>query len=102
MRPAEEGKRLVVEALKAERQAVDAGVGEIGETAGLDRIWVCLERDLDFGSRFPVADRRVDYSLDGAWTHQRRRSAAEKDRGQRGARQEPRFVGEVREQGVAP
>ena len=47
MGAAEEGERLVVEALQAERQAVDARRGEVGEARRLDRVGIGLERDLD-------------------------------------------------------
>src|SRR6476619_4416121 len=42
MGAAEEGEGLVVEALKAERDAVDPGAGEIGEAGGLHRARVRL------------------------------------------------------------
>ena len=54
MRAPEEAKRLVVEALQAERQAVDAGRRQIGEARGLDRIGIGLERDLDVVGGRPV------------------------------------------------
>src|SRR4029078_2891230 len=66
VRPAEESERLVVEALKPERQAVDPGMSEIGEAIGFDRIWVGFERDLDAWSGPPVPDCGVDHGLDRA------------------------------------
>ena len=44
----------------------------------------------------------VDHRRDRRGLHQRRRAAAEEDRGQRAAGQQPRFVREVGEQRLAP
>ena len=53
MGAAEEGERLVVEALQAEREAIDPGGAKVGEAGGLDRIGIGFERDLDVARRAP-------------------------------------------------
>ena len=47
MGAAEEGQRLVVEALQAEADAVDAGAGEIGEARRLGAVGIGFQRDFE-------------------------------------------------------
>ncbi len=54
MRASEEGEAGIVEALQAERQAVDARGGEIGEARGLDRVRIGFERDFEVVRRRPM------------------------------------------------
>src|SRR5438874_9359551 len=54
MRAAEEGELLIVEALQAEREAVDSGCREIGEARRFDGVGIGFERDLDVVGCRPV------------------------------------------------
>ena len=99
---AEEGEAGVVEALQAEADAVDAGAGEVGEARGLGAVGIGLERDLDVVGGAPMVARGGDDRFDRRGRHQRRRAAAEEDRGQAVVGEEGGFMRQVGEQGVAP
>ena len=74
-------ERGVVQRLHAERDAVDAGGAIAGKPRGLDAGRVGFQRDFNIGRDAPVPADRVQYRADGLRPHQRRRAAAEKDRG---------------------
>ena len=78
----EEPERPVIERLDAERDPVDPGRPEAGETTRFDRGRVGLERDLEVLGGGEAGDRAFDHRGDGRGRHQRRRTAAEKDRGE--------------------
>ena len=79
----------VVQRLKPDRDAVDAGGAIIGEAAGIGAGRVGLQRDLDVGGEGKELRRRVDDAPDRRARHQRGRAAAEEDRGEHGPRVEP-------------
>ncbi len=80
MLAAEEFQRRDIERLHAERHAIDAGLRQLGEAAGLDRGRVGLERDLDVGRAVPELTGALDQGADGGRLHQRGRAAAEEHR----------------------
>ena len=69
MGAAEEAKLRVVERLKAQRDAVDAGFGKVGETGRFDRGGVGFERDLDFAIKSPMRFGGLDQGGDGGGRH---------------------------------
>jgi len=79
MGAAEEGKRVVVKALKAEADAVDACASEVGEAGGLRAVGIGLEGDLKILRDRPITARCSDNRLDRRSLHQGRRSAAKKN-----------------------
>ncbi len=99
---AEKAKRVGIERLHAERDAVDPGGADIAEATGLDRSRIGLERDLGFGGEGPALRDPLDQRRDRFGRHQRRRAAAEEDR-----RHDPpacfgSVMVELGEQGAAP
>src|SRR6185369_15325553 len=54
MGAAEKSERLIVEALQAEADAIDAGLGEIGEARRLGAVGISLQCDLEIVSLRPV------------------------------------------------
>src|SRR5690606_3898778 len=89
---AQEGQGGVIERLNPQRQAVDAGVGQGRETAGLGVGGVGLQRDLDGAGGGQQGSGGLDDAGHGVGRHQRRGAAAEEDRGQ-GAGPDPRRLG---------
>ena len=81
VQPAQRFQRGIVERLHAERDAVDAGRAIAGKARGLDTGRVGLERDFGIGGNVPVLADRIENGADGLRLHQRRRAAAEEDRG---------------------
>src|SRR3546814_17328404 len=60
MRPAKEAQRLIVQRLKAQRSAVHPGGRKGAEVGRLDARWICLQRDLQFGTGLPMTFRRAE------------------------------------------
>ena len=81
MDAAERLQRGIVERLHAERQAIDAGGAIAAKTLRLDASRIGFERDLRVGRNRPQPRDRLEHRGDGRWLHQRRRAAAEEDRG---------------------
>src|SRR3546814_6810912 len=88
MRPAEKAQRLVIQRLKAQRDAVDARGRERREIGGFDAGGVGLKRDLKIGRCAPVPGCGLDQRPGDRGRHQRWRAAAEEDRGKPAARSE--------------
>ena len=83
---AERLQRGIVQRLHAERDAVDAGGAIAAKARRLDAGGVGLQRHLDIGRDAPMLADRIEDRADGLRLHQRRRAAAEKDRGDLAAR----------------
>jgi hypothetical protein len=93
MGAAEEGERLVVEALQAELMRLTPAAARSAKRAASTAVGVGLERDLDVvGARPPMRARGLDHRFDRRRLHQRRRAAAEEDRGQRRPGSSARFM----------
>ena len=69
-----------IEALHAQRQAVDAGGPEPGEPCLLERSGIRLERDLRVGYERNACAHRGENAVDRLGREQARRAAAEEDR----------------------
>jgi hypothetical protein len=70
---------IVVEALDAERQAIDAGGAETGKLLGLDRAGVGFQRDLGVRRQHGQRPEGGDQFVDGGGREQAGRAAAEED-----------------------
>ena len=99
---AQKMERLVVERLKAERDAVDPRARQRGEIGRLDRRGIGFESDLDIRRKAPVAGCLLNQPGDQRGRHQRGRAPAKEDRGQLAPRQQGRLVRHVGEQGGLP
>ena len=69
----------VVEALHADRDAVDAGVAEAAEARRLDRAGVRFERDLGAGLERQARAHAGEQRVDRLGREQARRAAADED-----------------------
>ena len=81
MQPSQRLQRGIVQRLHAERNPVDAGCAVAAKPRCLDAGRIGLQRDLGVGRDAPVFADRIQNGADGFRLHQRRRAAAEKDRG---------------------
>jgi hypothetical protein len=78
----QEPQRRIVQRLQAQRQAVHAGPGEGGETGRFGVGGIGLQRHFEIRGRTPQGASRRDDRRRPVRIHQRRRAAAEEDRGQ--------------------
>ncbi len=85
MQAPERAKRMIVKRLHAERHAVDAGSAVAAKARGFDAGRIGFEGDFGVGRDMPVPRHRIEHRGDGRRLHQRRRAAAEEDRGDRAA-----------------
>ena len=81
VQPTERLQRGVIERLHAERDAVDAGCAIAAKPRRLDAGGIGLQRHFHLGRDAPVFSDGIEDRADGLRLHQRRRAAAEKDRG---------------------
>ena len=86
VQPSQRLQRSIVERLHAERDAVDAGCAIAAKPRCLDAGRIGLQRHFDIGGDAPMLADRIQDGADGLRLHQRRRAAAEKDRGDGSAR----------------
>ena len=81
VQPTQRLQRGVVQRLHAERDAVDAGCAIAAKPRCLDAGGIGLQRHFHLGRDAPVLSDRIEDGAYGLRLHQRRRAAAEKDRG---------------------
>ena len=74
-------QRGIVQRLDAERHPVDAGRAIAAKPRRLDAGRIGFQRHFDIGRDAPIFADRIEDRTDGLRLHQRRRAAAEKDRG---------------------
>ena len=82
MKPTKAAQIGVVQRLDTHGNAVDAGVAEFPEPAGLDGGGVGLQRDLDIVGKGPALPRGVEDGRDDLGLHQGGRSPTEEDAAQ--------------------
>ena len=97
--PAERLEVGVVQRLDPDRQPVDAGGAIAAEPLGFHAGRIGLERDLRVGRKPPDGCDGVDNALHRLRPHQRRRSPAEEDRGDRAARRKRAAMADLRPEG---
>ena len=81
MQPPERLERRIIQCLHAQRDAIDAGRAKAAKARRLDAGRVGFEAHFDIAGYRPVPGDGVKDRTDGCGLHQRRRAAAEEDRG---------------------